>query len=708
MHGLMEQVCERGATAVDHLWPILPSLTLVEERLRQLIPSKIHVLRRMLRDGPWPGEGAKHKAPLKLPPLPSHRTKSGSAVLPTDLAVASPRAVTAPTFRLQKAPHLTSSRHDSIGPAACPSHHDDTSLAQTVSRHDDISPATPLSRHDDISPATPPSCHEHAVLQPHSPSRAVVHVTHSPTISSTAPARTSPSQQTDTQPVQAPSTPRHVSSDASSDQSSSSQSTPASVSRHSSPSQSVSYSTGSSGTVDSQTLSDIETKIAVLTKWGQPLPPSLHLPQSASRHANRPNRLRKQHVRQAEQLSINMSHADSAPHQQPAMDTPAEAHPLIRPECAPVAQAAAQAPVGTEMPLHSVLTHTKSAQTSPQTPPQQSPKSKVSPSRAPMLSQGLTRQLQPASMSAGSPSSTQSSPSSTQSSSSLAQSSPSLAQSSPSLPESLPQPPHQAPRQGFQEPQGLREGGPCLKAQSPLHMWPHVRKYAVPQPLTTPSTVNPKIANPPPSQSSMGVSSRKRLQPFNKVSQLQHQSPVQSSDRHSGMTDSSRMASPDWHPSPVLRSATAPATVLTQTLTNLPADSQHPVGSCIQPQTPLLSPSHRRMYSQDVCQLQHTDVTVQPEVHTTAPNVHNHHTPEWITHDGSSTQQGKAESSVDGSIWQTPQLPSTWSGQGMAPEPVMLSWVDKRSCNFLVLFMLITVHVSCRACHIISVAVSAF
>ena len=711
VHGLMEQICERGATAVDHLWPILPSLTLIEERLRQLIPSNTHVLRRMLRDGPWPGEGAKVKAPFKLPPLPSCWIQSSPAVPSADHVLASPTVVTVPTHRLQKAPHLAFSRHASISPAASFSRHEDTSLAQAVSRHDDVSPATPLSRHDDISPATPLSCHDHAVLRPPSPSHATVRVTHSPTISSTAPARTSPSQQTDMQPIQAANTSQHVSLDACSDQSASSHSAPASASAHSSLSQSVPHSTGSSSSVDSQTLSEIEAKIAVLTKWGLPLPPSLDLPQSPSRHAKGPTprlRLKKQDVRQAEQLSISIRHADSAPFQQPAMETPSDVNSQMRRESASVAQTAAQAvlkrqaAVETETPSQTISKRTKSAHSTPQTLPQQSLKSKLHPPRAATASQGLTQQQQPAPKSSRSPSSAQNSPSLAQSSPSLAQSSPSLAESSPSLPQgslpqsspslaqsspsfaqsspsllkSSPQLPHQASRQGSQEPQGLREGALTPKAQSPLQMWPHVRKYTVSQPLTAPSTVTPNTATPPPLKSPIGVSQTQLLRPSNKENQLHRQSPAQRSHRHSGTANPSSMASPDCCPSPVLRSATAPATVLTHMLKNLPADSQHPVDSCIQPQTPLPSPSHRRMYSQDACQLQHTDVAVRPDKHTTAENVDTKHTPEWIAHESSSTQRGMAGAAVAGDIWQTPQLPSTWSGQGMAPEPVMISLVD--------------------------------
>ena len=678
VHELMEQICERGATAVEHLWPIIPSLTLVEERLRQLIPSKVHVLRRMLRDGPWPGHGAKVMAPLELPPLPSRQTQSSPAVLDTDFALASPRLVTAPARRVQKAPHLSSSRLGSTNPAASPSCHDDTGLAQPVSRHDDISPTTPLSRHDDISPATPLSCHEHAVPSPHSTSHVMVHVTHSPTISSTALARTSPSQQTDMQPLQAPNTLQHVSVDASSDQSSSSQSTSASASGQSSLSQSTPPSTGSSGTIDSQTLSDIEAKIAVLTKWGQPLPPSCNPPQSSSRHAKRPTpwpRLKKQDVRQAERSST-IQHADSALHQQPALETTPNVNPQMRPETASVARAAAQAALrqqasaGKETPSQSVLKRPNSAYSTPQTPPQQSPKSKLHPP---------TQQLQPASTPPGSSSSTHSSPSLAQSLPSLSQgllpqSSPSSTQSSSTLPQSSPQLSQPATWQGSQEPQGLPEGVPGPKAQSPLQMWPHVRKYAMPQPPKAASTVTPNTAPPSPPRSPMGVSNTKRLQPCNKADQLQHQSQAQSSDRHSGMADSSSMASPDWCPSPVLRSATAPATVLSQTLTNLPADLQHQSDSSIQPQTPLLSSSHRRMYSQDACQQQQeADGVVRPEVHKMAGNVDNNHVPAWIAHEASSPQRATAGNAVDGNIWQTPQLPSTWSGQGTAPSSAGLT-----------------------------------
>ena len=676
VHELMEQICERGATAVEHLWPIIPSLTLVEERLRQLIPSKVHLLRRMLRDGPWPEEGAKVMAPLKLPPLPSRRNQSSPAVLANaDLAVALPSAMTAPTCRLQNTAHLSSSSHDRICRSVSSSRHDDTGVAQTVSRHDNISPATPLS------------CRELVVPSPHGTCHAKVHMIHSPTISSTAPARTCPSQQSDKQPVQAPNTLQHVSLDASSDQSSSSQSTPASASGQSSLSQSAPHSSGSSGTVDSQTLSEIEAKIAVLTKWGQPLPPSLDLPQSASRHTKRPTpwpRLKKQDCRQAEQLSISIGHADSAPRQHPAIDTPADIKRQMWPGGASVAPAAAQAvlkqqaAVGAESPSHRVLKHSRSAQSTPQTPPQQSPKSKLHPPRAPTPSQGLTQQLQKAPASSGSPSTAQSSPTMAQSSPSLAQKSPflpqgSLPQSSPSSVQSSPQLPQQAPQIQSQESQRLCDVNPNPKTQSPLQMWPHVRKYAVPQPLTAPSTVTPhtKPPSPPPPRSPMEGSNTMRQQPSNEVTQLQHQSPAQSSDRHSGMADSSIMASLDqWCPSLVLKSATAPATVLSQTPTNLPADSQHPVDSCMQPQTPLLAPSHRRMYSQDACQQQQADVAVLPEGHTMAGNVGYNHTPEWLAHDGS-PQRGTA---VDGNIWQTPQLPSTWSGQGMAP--IILSWVD--------------------------------
>ena len=664
VHQLMGQICERGCHAVQHLWPMIPSHKLLEARLREMMPGKVHVLRRMLRDGPWPGEDAKVMAPLSLPPLPSRQTQSSPVCLDTrvqDLAVASSSGMTAPADKLRKAPSSTPSRHGNASPATPLSRHGDTSSATPRSSDGDLSPATPLSRHDDVSPATPLSYHERAVSHSHTTSHSMLHVTHPPTISSAAPARTSPFQQTDVEPILAPNTSRHVSWDASSDQSSSAQS----ASGQSSFSQSTSRSMGSSSAADSQTLSDIEAKIAVLTKWGQPLPPSAELlmPESSSRHARRPTpwpRLKKHEIPQSQQLSVSISQADSAPRQQLVTEFPVDvSSTTTRSGRTAAAQAAIQAVLQQKaaqepkMPSQNALKSTRAAslaQSSPQTPPQYSPTSVPHPQKAPLLSQG---KMQPASVSTpDSPSLTQSSPCSPQSSPSLTQSSPALAHGSPQLP-------HQASQQRSQESQGLYQAGSNPQAQSHLQMWPFVRKYAVPQPL---KAAAPGAAPPPP-PSPMAGSHTKPAQPSSKDSQVQRQSLAHSSDRQPGpaFLDSFSMASPDGDASQVLRSSTAPASSLSQMLTDLPADSQRPVDSSIQPQTPLTSHTHRRVYSHDACQQQQTEVTAQPEAYIKAGNVAENHTPEWIAQQGSSRD---GDALVDGHMWRTPQLPAEWSGQG--------------------------------------------
>lgn len=635
LNELMAQICERGATAVDHLLPAMPRLMLVEARLRQMIPHKVHVLRRMLRDGPWPGESAKVMAPISLPPLPSRRIRQ----LPdTALAAPSSSTMTAPAHRLNEAPHATFSRHY------------DPSLAKTFRRHADTSIAQPFSRQGHPSPPTPLPRHDHAVLRPHSTSHTALRVTHSPTISINAPARKSPAQQSDVELILAGKTLQHVSVGASSGQSSSAHPpTPDSAC--------------SSSSVDSATLSEIEARIAVLTKWGQLVPPALHLPQASSHHASKSMPcLNRQDLRPPEQLSSSsVSHADSAAAHQLTTGIRTKVSTVMGPETVSAAKDAAasalkqQAAAETER-LQRASTGTPTPPSTSQTPLQQSSKqtqpSDLSPQRAPAPSQGQRHQLQAASAAAfGSPFLPQSS----RPQSSLPRSSPPLAQSSLYLPQDSPQLPHQVPRQGSQDSQELSQAGLGPKAQCPLQMWPYVHKYAVPPPPKAGSTIDPKTGSPAPPQ---GVPVTQLRQSSTKVNQQQRLNITQSSDRHSGMAEPSSRASPNWSPSPVLMSGTAATPVLCQTLTDLPmSESQQPVDSPTQPQTPLASPSHRRMYSQDASQ-QQADVA-GPEGHIMAGTVGD--TPEWIAHQGSRPQQGMAGK---GSVWQTPQLPSTWSGQG--------------------------------------------
>ncbi|KAL3138559.1 hypothetical protein ABBQ32_006333 [Trebouxia sp. C0010 RCD-2024] len=543
VHKLMAQICERGTTAVEHLWPMLPSHMLIETRLRQLIPDKVHVVRRMLRDGPWPGEGAKVMAPLTLAPLPPRQTQLAPIVSSIsrraqeedegcERTVLSSSLATVPSPQLSKAPQSSVSRHG------------DTSPTAPLSRHGGLSRASPLSRHNDISPATPLSRHERAASHPHSPCHCVLHAMHSPSISSAAPVRTAPSQQRDVAPVRVPR--KHVSMESASDQSASGQSLVSELTSH---------STGSSHTVDSRTLSDIEAKIAVLTKWGQPLPhsPELLLPESASScHAKGPAswlRSKKHDVSNSGRLRVSISHVDSAPHQHLVQGTQLEGNSDLRSGSKAAALPAESQIVSKQQAGKQSETMSQSVPMSPRaatsgqsqchTPSQQSPRALHHPQHALPVSQGQMPQLQPAPLSSRDP---------------------------PTSTHRALEPHHSPSLQGSQESQGRQQAAPSPQAQSPLQMWPHVRKYAVPQPLkAVDSSIQPQT--PLPSQTHRRANSQ-------------------------------------------------------------PASQQRSVGS-IQPQMPLPSQTHRRAYSQPASQPQSV-VTSQPEARIKVGNIPDDHAPEWV------------------------------------------------------------------------------
>lgn len=615
VHELMAQICERGTTAVDHLWPTLPSHMLIESRLRQLIPDKVHVLRRMLRDGAWPGEGAKVMAPLSLAPLSSHQTHSGfvdSSISRHGPAQEEEEGCTrtVPSPQLSRAPQSSVSRHG------------DTSPTAPLSRHVDLSCASPLSRHADISPATPLSRHEHAASHPHSPCHCMLHAMHSPTISSAAPARKAPSPGADLAPVRV--LRKQVSMESALDQSASGQSFV---------SESTSHSMGSSRTVHSLTSSDIEAKIAVLTKWGQPLPPSpeLLLPESSSsRHAKGPAswlRPKKHAVPESGRLRVSISHIDSL---RLVQATPVEGTSDLRSgSVAAVLPAVSQADLEQQAGKRSE-TQPQSVPKSPRAVRSGQSQSHTSPPQALLDYQAQTPQLQPAT------------------------------RDSPTPTHRALEPHHPSSQQGSQECQGRHQAASNPQAQSPLQMWPHVRKYTVPQPL--------KAAPPAPTGGSMPYP----LQPLCKERHLQHQS----SDK------SSRRAHPARPALSVLRPPSA-----SQMDPNSPADSQHPVDGSIQPQAPLPSQTHRRANSQPACQQQSVGsiqpqmplpsqahrraysqpasqsqsvVTAQPETQIKAGNVPDDHAPDWV-------EQGRGvitNDAVGNHVWRTPQLPSKWSGQG--------------------------------------------
>lgn len=608
VHDLMEQICDRGATAVEHLWPILPSHALIESRLRQMLPDKVHVLRRMLRDGPLPGQGANMLAPFSLPPFPSRQAQSSPTPLSLSaLNAASPR-----------------DSYDSYQGASAV-------RSSTQSQH-----CTSRLKHSNL--AARPSFCEEAQAQPQSVLPTPAQAAQSLTISNVAPARMPPAQQSDLGPVKVR---KHVSWESSSEQSSPIQS----GSDQSSPSQSASHSTQTSSSSESQTLSEINAKIAVLNKWGQPLPaapqlPSLSQPKSPSRqnlNSRSRQRLMQQVVPQSEQLSVSVTQADSPLDRQASAQPTADFKPKPTSVLIPTAgkasrQAGGRADVKQRPPDAQSSDASESTRYSKlgllpsQAPQMVSPQSLGHPQKAQAPSQGPAQRVQQPPVSS--------------------KGTPPLTRSSPQLPQG-------APEQDSRESLGLSQAEQKPQAQSLLQMWPHVRKYAVPQPLKAP---------PPPTLPPMSMGDPSTARPP-QTPQTPRQTEIQghahSTDRQMGLTANTR-SSPVSKPSSVLRANADPASSLSQMLTALPVASQLPADNAAQLQTQLPSQTHRHVSAHGALE-DKADGTMQPKTQIRAETAAVTHTPEWIKPQGRHvTHEVRAESQM----WQTPHLPAQWSGQG--------------------------------------------
>ena len=411
VHQLMEQIRNRGATAVDHLWPVLPSHALLEAKLRQLLPDRIHVLRRMLRDGPWPGHGAKVMAALQLPPLPSRQT-----VPSTVLSLQSHSAAVVPV------------QHGTVGHASCSV----SQQQQIVSRQNPSSSQIASSRQND------PAALASSLPQTES-------VIAAPSIDSAAQARVGPS---------APTTVKQIK-------------TSRKVSWETDSSQSASSSVASCNPNDSPGLSDIDVKIAVLTKWGQPLPqlPAQAVGESPSRKA--PGASRKVTLRPLLKKNKQQAAPQGVPQDLTGATTQSSS------------SAMSASPRGDLLATAAAAASTIQASDSMHS---QAPLNKLS-STLIQASAAATAAV-PASYDPAQ--------------------SPAVPQLIPSLPLQSPPAPQPVPMPANQIPATLQEPGPSdpsfqvrLPAQSPLQMWPHVRKFNVPEPLKATPLPSPKKPQEP-------------------------------------------------------------------------------------------------------------------------------------------------------------------------------------------------------------------
>ncbi|DBB00114.1 TPA: hypothetical protein ACH3X1_013965 [Trebouxia sp. C0004] len=417
VHQLMEQVCNRGATAVDHLWPILPSHALVEAKLRQMLPERIHVLRRMLRDGPWPGHGAKVMAALELPPLPTCHTHPS-----TVLSRQNHPAAVVPV------------QDGTVEHAPCPAN--SPAQQQMVSRKNPSSLQTASSRQN--ASATLALCLPQA--------ESVI---------------AAPSTDSATQASLDPSAPAAVRQIKITRKASSIWETDSN--------QSASSSVASSILHDSPALSDIDVKMAVLAKWGQPLPqlPAQAAGESSSRKAPGASRkvplrpLLKKNKQQAGPqgtpqglTGATTQFSSSAMSASPGKDLLAAAAPAAASTIQASDSMHSQAPLDK---LSSTLVQASTAATAA-----------VSASCAPAQSPAVPQLI------------------------------PSLLLQPPPAPQ-----PSLMPRQNH-IPVTFEEPGPTepscqmqLPAQSPLQMWPHVRKFSVPEPLKATPLPTPKKPQDP-------------------------------------------------------------------------------------------------------------------------------------------------------------------------------------------------------------------
>ncbi len=451
VHHLMEQICNRGATAVDHLWPVLPSHALLEAQLRQMLPDRVHVLRRMLRDGPWPGHGAKVMAALELPPLPSRQTLPS-----TVLSRQNHPAAVVPV------------QDGSVGHASFPVH--SPFQQQMVSRQ--IHSPSQIASSRQNAPA--------ALTSSLPPTESVVAA---PSIDSAAQARAGPS---------APSAVRQIK-------------TSRKVSWETDSSQSASSSVASCNLNDSPALSDIDVKIAVLTKWGQPLPqlPAQAVGESSSRKA--PGASRKVTLRPL----LKKNKQQGAPQGMPQGLTGA---PLQSSSSAMSAS-----------PRSDLLTAAAPAAA----PASTIQASDSMHSQAPLDKLSSTLVQASAAATAAVPASHD--PAQT----------PAVPQPIPSLPLQPPPAPQPVPMSANQIPATLQEPGPNdpssqvrLPAQSPLQMWPHVRKFNILEPLK--ATPLPTLKKPQDPGKAQGG------QPKVAQAGAQSQSRVSSTDKDSAALGSVR------------------------------------------------------------------------------------------------------------------------------------------------------------------------
>ena len=409
VHQLMEQICNRGATAVDHLWPVLPSHALIEAKLRQMLPDRIHVLRRMLRDGPWPGHGAKVMAALEFPPLPSRQTHPS----------------TVPSLQNHPAAVLPV-QDGTVGHLPC-SVNSPSQQQHMVSRQNPSSSQMASSRQN--TPAT--------LASPPLPTESVVAA---PSIDSAAQARLGPS---------APAAVRQIK-------------TTRKVSWETDSSQSASSSMASCNLSDIPALSDIDVKIAVLAKWGQPLPqlPAQAVGESSSRKAVDASRkvtlrpLLKKNKRQAVPQGV-------LPQGLTGVTTQSSSSAMSASPTASAAASTIQASDSMHNPapldkLSSTLVQA-SAAASAVVP------ASYDPAQSPAVPQLI----------------------------------PSLPLQSPPAPQPVPMPANQMPARPQKPRPSHASFQVRLPAQSPLQMWPHVRKFNVSEPLkATPLPIPKKPQDP--------------------------------------------------------------------------------------------------------------------------------------------------------------------------------------------------------------------
>ena len=642
VHELMEQICDRGATAVDHLWPVLPSLTLIESRLRQMLPDRVHVLRRMLRDGPWPGQGAQIMAPLSLPPLPSCQADPST------------------TLSRQNATASTTAIYDGIARNGC--HQTPLAPQQLLSpTSDSPSQATSSRQNGFVTDSCTPSRHADADL--------FITV---PTVDKATPARLGLASQGEVRHIR---TPRRASWGTDSD-----------------------HSAGSSKVTDRPLVSDIDAKIAVLSKWGQPLPqlptktvhelPLHKVPQAPKKRPSWP--LLNKTVTIPQKQSSKLSLAHPADHSSASSDTlrlesggcSSSSGKSLRDSQSKPAGYIRLSPVNSQGSAHcdinscsSLLIGNRSpsppysqrpcaletkSPASPHTWSPSVPQSKLSDSSQPIAMAQSHCTAAPQTLSPFAPQTQSPSASETQSSaaaqacfSSVPQaqfrSAPQkpVPQSKPTDAEQMPKPPQ--PSQGQSHP------------QSHLQMWPFVRKYRVPEPLKAPHSPKQGVFSNTPGLMAQGCntapSGHDQSPAASPVASLAtDQSPAASPHAQAPRQPSQRL-SPAVISSPVFRSATAPASILSQVALESPLHSQHQVDNLAQPQTPPQSHALRQVQSQGSdCKL-----LAEPAADHLRIKAGNFAASKWIVEQDVGTISGP-DSKLD--IWHTPHVPSKWCAQG--------------------------------------------